>query len=152
MTDRESFVAVVEAIRNEGHSFSRYGKRRRPLRSVAVALPAETCRSETTYLKVARDERHPKLKTMSKVLQQIWVRRSEIGVIAAVLITSALLLTFVITTHNAEGFAKVALALPAAVFALLTPTTPPFDWLRPEDLVRHRESFLPTVLGRSPPA
>jgi hypothetical protein len=89
---------------------------------------------------------------MSKVLQQIWVRRCEIGVLAVVLITSALLLTFVITTHNAEAFAKVALALPAAAFALLTPTTLPFDWLRPEDLVRHLESFLPTVLGRSPPA
>jgi hypothetical protein len=89
---------------------------------------------------------------MSKVLQQIWVRRCEVGVIAVVLITSALLLTFVITTHNAEGFAKVALALPAAVFALLTPTTLPFDWLRPENLVRHLESFSPTILGRSPPA
>jgi len=89
---------------------------------------------------------------MPKVLQQIWVRRCEIGLIAVVLITSALLLTFVITTHNAQGFAKVALALPAAVFALLTPTTLTFDWLRPDDLVRHLQSFLPTVLARSPPA
>lgn len=89
---------------------------------------------------------------MSKALQQLWVRRCEVGIVAVVLVTSALLLTFVIAAHDAQGFAKVALALPAAVFALLAPASPTFDWLRPETLVCPPELFRPTALGRSPPA
>ena len=89
---------------------------------------------------------------MTKALQQLWVRRCEVGLIAVVLITSALLLTFVIAAHDAQGFAKVALALPAAVLALLAPDSLTFDRLRHEKLVCPPETFLPTTQGRSPPA
>lgn len=89
---------------------------------------------------------------MSNALQQLWVSRREIGLIVVVLVTAALLLTFVITAHAAQGIAKVALALPAGVFALLKPTNLLFDWLEQERLACPLESFLPTVHGRSPPS
>lgn len=89
---------------------------------------------------------------MSNALQQLWVSRREIGLIVVVLVTAALLLTFVITAHAAQEIAKVALALPAGVFALLKPTNLFFDWLEPERLACPLESFLPTVHGRSPPS
>lgn len=89
---------------------------------------------------------------MSKALRQLWVRRCEVGFVAVVLITSALLLTFVITAHNAQGFAKVALELPGAFFALLTPAVLAFDYLRLERLVSPVEPLLARTYGRSPPA
>jgi multisubunit Na+/H+ antiporter MnhB subunit len=89
---------------------------------------------------------------MSKALQQLWVRRTEVGFIAVVLITSALLLTFVITAHDTQSFAKVALALPAVVFALLAPAGLILDRLRPQKLVYPPETFLASIHGRSPPA
>lgn len=89
---------------------------------------------------------------MSKAFQQLWVRRCEVGFIAVVLITSALLLTFVITAHDAQTFAKVALALPAVVFALLAPADLTLDRVHPQRLVCALDSFLPSFQGRSPPA
>ena len=89
---------------------------------------------------------------MSKVFQQLWVRRCEVGFVAVVLITSALLLTFVITAHDAQGLAKVALELPGAFFALLTPTSLAFDYPPPERLVFPLEPLLAAAHGRSPPA
>lgn len=89
---------------------------------------------------------------MSKAFQQLWVRRCEVGFIAVVLITSALLLTFVITAHDAQTFAKVALALPAIVFALLAPASLTLDLLHPERFVCPLDSFVPSFHGRSPPA
>ena len=89
---------------------------------------------------------------MSKALQQLWVRRCEVGFIAVVLITSALLLTFVITAHDAQSFAKIALALPAVVFALLAPAGLTLDRLRPQTLAYPPEPFFPSIHGRSPPA
>ena len=88
---------------------------------------------------------------MSKAFQQLWVRRCEVGFIAVALISSVLLLTFVIAAHDAQAVAKVALALPAAAFALLTPSSPTFDWLRSERLACPTELFRLPVLGRSPP-
>jgi len=89
---------------------------------------------------------------MSKALQQLWVRRCEVGFVAVVLITSALLLTFVITAHDAQGCGKVVLELPGAFFALLTSTSLTFDYLPPERPVFPLKPFLATVHGRSPPA
>lgn len=89
---------------------------------------------------------------MTKALQQLWVRRCEVGFVAVVLITSALLLTFVITAHDAQTFAKVALELPGAFFALLAPANLTFDYPPPERLVLPLEPFLATTRGRSPPA
>ena len=89
---------------------------------------------------------------MSKALQQLWVRRCEVGFVAVVLITSALLLTFVITAHDAHGLAKVSLELPGAFFALLAPLSLTFHYLLPERLVFPLEPFLATTHGRSPPA
>ncbi|HEX2666624.1 MAG TPA: hypothetical protein VHM93_27600 [Candidatus Acidoferrum sp.] len=89
---------------------------------------------------------------MSKAFQQLWVRRCEVGFIAVVLITSALFLTFVITAHDAQTFSKVALALPAVVFALLVPADLTLDRLHPQRLVCPLDSFLPSFQGRSPPA
>lgn len=88
---------------------------------------------------------------MSKAFQQVWVRRCGVGFIAVVLITSALLLTFVITAHDAQTFAKVALALPPIVFALLAPTGLTL-LLHPERFVCPLDSFVPSFHGRSPPA
>jgi hypothetical protein len=89
---------------------------------------------------------------MSKALQQLWVRRCEVGIVAVVLITSALLLTFVITAHDAQSLAKVALELPGTFFALLTTASLTFDYLLPERLVFPLEPFLAIAHGRSPPA
>jgi len=89
---------------------------------------------------------------MSKAFQQLWVRRCEVGFIAVVLITSALILTFVIAAHDAQTFAKVALALPAVVFALLALASLTLDTLHPQRLVRPVDSFLASFQGRSPPA
>lgn len=89
---------------------------------------------------------------MSKALQQLWVRRCEVGFVAVALITSALLLTFVITAHDAQSFAKVALALPAVVFALLAPVGLTLDRLHPPRLACPPEPFFPSIHGRSPPA
>jgi len=89
---------------------------------------------------------------MSKALQQLWVRRCEVGFVAVVLITSALLLTFVVTAHDGQGFAKVALELPGAFFALLTSTSLTFDYPPPERPFLPLEPFLATAQGRSPPA
>lgn len=88
---------------------------------------------------------------MSKAFQQLWVRRCEVGFIAVVLITSALLLTFVITAHGAQTFAKVALALPAIAFALLAPAGLTL-LLHPERCACPLDSFVPSFHGRSPPA
>lgn len=89
---------------------------------------------------------------MSKSFQQLWVRRCEVGFIAVVLITSALLLTLVITAHDWQTFAKVALALPGLVFALLVPVGLTLDRLHPQRFVRLLDSFVPSFHGRSPPA
>lgn len=89
---------------------------------------------------------------MSKAFQQLWVRRCEVGLIAVVLITSALLLTLVITAHDGQTSAKVALALPGLVFALLVPVGLTLDRLHPQRSVRLLDSFLPSFQGRSPPA
>ena len=89
---------------------------------------------------------------MTKALQRLWVRRCDFGLIAVVLVTSALLLTFVIAVPDAPGCGHVALSLPATVFALLTPAGVSFNPLQCEEPLRATERFLPAISRRGPPA
>jgi hypothetical protein len=75
-----------------------------------------------------------------------------VGLVAVVHITSALLLTFVTTAQHAQGLAKVALELPGAFFALLTPAALAFDYQAPEKPASPAGPSLATTHGRSPPA
>ena len=61
------------------------------------------------------------LHAMPRTVQQPWIRRCDFGLIVVTVITSALLLAFVIAIPDAHGLGHVTLALPVVIFLLLTP-------------------------------